>query len=290
LRAPVRAGDAGAVRWLYHVVSRAEYSPEAGDYAPASLAREGFVHTSFREQVQETLRLHFRGADPAALVVLAIDPRRLPAHLELAPTPRGLMPHVFGPIPRDAIRARLSVDALEGAPDEVRGTRFGVVAATAVSPLVLAALEEPLARLRALGLDPAATVLPLAALAPAAPPPLHDLDVLVLVARTAADPILQACLARWPENRLRAELLLEAALGSTDPRRDEAPRFEGAAPASGPGGAQEFGQRLVAFGPAAAHELGLALVARLCGPEARTAVARAIGEEAGSRSEGQDGS
>lgn len=103
------------MRWLYHLVP-ADLALD-DPYAPASLAVEGFVHASYQGAVRESARLHFPSG--AALHVLQIDPRRLAARIEEAETPRGPMPHVFGPIPRDAVAARLPLDAVDEAPDVV---------------------------------------------------------------------------------------------------------------------------------------------------------------------------
>ena len=105
-------------RWLYHVREAHETgSAGAGDYAPASLEREGFVHCSFRDDVGESARLYF--APSARLEVLRIDPRRLSARVEIAHTPRGPMPHVHGPIPSAAIVWVGALGELVDAPDEI---------------------------------------------------------------------------------------------------------------------------------------------------------------------------
>lgn len=101
------------MRWLYHLLPR--HLPLDDPYAPASLAAEGFVHCSYKPAVAESARLHFPPG--AALDVLQIDPRRLELRVEDADTPRGPMPHVFGPIPRRAVVARLPLSALDDAPD-----------------------------------------------------------------------------------------------------------------------------------------------------------------------------
>ncbi len=103
-----------ARRWLYHLVRPAD---DAGDpYAPASLAREGFVHCSYRPDVAASARLHFPGEAPR---VLRIDPRLLGVAVEEAATPRGPMPHVPGPIPRAAVAAVLALGDVADAPDEI---------------------------------------------------------------------------------------------------------------------------------------------------------------------------
>lgn len=108
------------MRWLFHATTRAAAlgatsSDDAAPYAPASLAREGFVHASFRDDVRESVRLYL--PPPADVVVLQIDPRLLDVAHDVALTPRGPMPHIHGRVPRGAIRALLELDDLDGAPD-----------------------------------------------------------------------------------------------------------------------------------------------------------------------------
>jgi uncharacterized protein (DUF952 family) len=105
----------GGVRWLYHVLDSRERIDDP--YTPPSLAREGFVHCSFRGLVVESARLYF--ATDVPLRVLQIDPRGL--DVRIADTPRGPMPHVHQPIPTSAIVAAWSVDQLGDAPDVLEG-------------------------------------------------------------------------------------------------------------------------------------------------------------------------
>lgn len=88
-------------RWLYHV--RIVLENRAWPYEGNTLQSEGFVHASFRDAVARTVELYF--SPQTNLEVLMIDPRRLATRVELARTPRGEMPHVFGPIPKDAVVA-----------------------------------------------------------------------------------------------------------------------------------------------------------------------------------------
>jgi len=93
------AGYTGGVRWLYHV--RIRTTDDAWPYAPESFAKEHFIHASFRDAVLESASLYF--STDTTLEILAIDPRRLTAKIEIATTPRGPMPHILGPIDRDAV-------------------------------------------------------------------------------------------------------------------------------------------------------------------------------------------
>lgn len=99
-------------RWLYHLC---EAAPSELLHAPPSLALEGFVHCSYQPEVAESARLHFPAG--ATLQVLQLDPRRLGVAVEDADTPRGPMPHVHGPIRRDAIVAVHALAEIAAAPD-----------------------------------------------------------------------------------------------------------------------------------------------------------------------------
>ena len=103
------------MRWLFHIAHRdAVHFDDTDRYAPDSLAREGFIHCSYRDAVTESARLYF--PEGVILVVLAIDPRLLDVSVDVAATPRGPMPHVCGPIPRAAIHV---VEDVAAHPDEV---------------------------------------------------------------------------------------------------------------------------------------------------------------------------
>ena len=88
---------------IFHIVDADEWAAavESGEYAPVSLAAEGFVHLSFAQQVAGTLERYYSGVPN--LVVVEFDPARLglPVVVEnLAGT--GEFPHVYGPLPTAA--------------------------------------------------------------------------------------------------------------------------------------------------------------------------------------------
>jgi uncharacterized protein (DUF952 family) len=97
---------------LFHILTAEAYERWDTDaYAPPSLATEGFIHASYREAVEESARLYFP-AD-ARLMVMRIDPRKLDVRVEDAVTPRGPMPHIFGPIPREAVDSVVALGDLQ---------------------------------------------------------------------------------------------------------------------------------------------------------------------------------
>ena len=99
-----------ATETIYHITERESWEAAcaAGTYAAESLAGEGFIHASTREQVVETANLFFAGQD--GLVLLCIDTSKLkvPLKREAASSgahrgDAGLFPHIYGPLNLDAV-------------------------------------------------------------------------------------------------------------------------------------------------------------------------------------------
>jgi uncharacterized protein (DUF952 family) len=77
---------------------------QAGEVRAPSLATEGFIHCSTRDQLAVTLDRHFRGSGP--LVALVLDAERLGDALHWDESyPGEHFPHVYGPIPLAAVLA-----------------------------------------------------------------------------------------------------------------------------------------------------------------------------------------
>lgn len=70
-----------------------------------SLAEEGYIHCSFPEQVAATAERYYAGRDD--VIVLVVDPDRLgaPVVVEDLSGSGQSFPHVYGPIPVDAVVA-----------------------------------------------------------------------------------------------------------------------------------------------------------------------------------------
>jgi uncharacterized protein (DUF952 family) len=83
---------------LFHLVPPQEW-PQDGDYRPASLAAEGFVHFSFAEQVEASANRHF--AQAVELVAVEVDPVKLdvPIRVEDSYGSGIAHPHVYGAVP-----------------------------------------------------------------------------------------------------------------------------------------------------------------------------------------------
>lgn len=229
------------MRWIYHLRERG--APIGDRYAPESLAREGFVHGSFRDAVRESARLYF--PERAELEILQIDPRRLDAAVEIADTPRGPMPHVHGAIPADAVRATIDLATIEAMPDRVTGTRFAFVAFDGMTLLDLVGVLDPVSRIASMQIEPTTTCEVVSATrsvvwsacgaelrAARVRPDLSAFDVVVVAGGLGAralseDREVVAWLAAFPKNRLVASVCTGGVTSGVDLGLDLVQRFEG---------------------------------------------------------------
>ena len=99
-------------RWLYHLALAADWQQarQLGEYRIStrgqSLEQVGFIHASYADQLERTHQRFY--ADVSDLRLLVIDPTRLAAHgiavrPEAAPGRGELFPHLYGPLPLDAV-------------------------------------------------------------------------------------------------------------------------------------------------------------------------------------------
>ena len=90
------------MRRIYHIVPRQVWEAAAdGPYRAASLDGEGFIHCSNEDQVARVADLFF--AAQADLLALEIDTARLGGTLRDEDVGGERFPHVYGPIPREAV-------------------------------------------------------------------------------------------------------------------------------------------------------------------------------------------
>jgi cyclohexyl-isocyanide hydratase len=289
------------MRWLFHVTRASDLMwDEGGRYRPASLAAEGFIHASYKDCALESARLYFAGTPEAELVVLAIDPRRLDARVEVASTSRGRMPHVHGSIPRDATTI-LPLETLAAHADGVTGTRIGFAAFAGMTLLDLVGPLDALSRIATMGFDPTTTCevftlgdtpVPWAAAGATLSvarqrPPLSEFDVLVLpggfgARDVAKDDGVAAYLATFPENRLLATVctgaLLAGAAGRLKGKRATTHRsaldaLSGFGAAAVEARLVDEGQLVTSGGVTAGIDLGLFILRRLAGDEVAAVVA-----------------
>lgn len=93
---------------IYHIVLSEIWAAfDSGLYRHASLATEGFIHCSFRDQLDAVIARYY--ANEPEVVILEIESDRLMSRMIKEPsTNREIYPHIYGPINRDAIVRVLS--------------------------------------------------------------------------------------------------------------------------------------------------------------------------------------
>jgi uncharacterized protein (DUF952 family) len=92
---------------ILHIVNREDWDQavRAGQYVPASLELEGFIHCSSEDQVVNVANARYRGK--AGLVLLCIDSSRVAPGLRWENTEGGtiLFPHIYASLKPDAVLA-----------------------------------------------------------------------------------------------------------------------------------------------------------------------------------------
>jgi glutathione S-transferase len=96
-------------RWLFHLAIADEWmeARAVGEYRRSTLGRSlaevGFIHCSFAGQVQLIADLLY--AQRVDAVLLRIDRRRLDGEVRVENLDGGeiLFPHIYGPLPTDAV-------------------------------------------------------------------------------------------------------------------------------------------------------------------------------------------
>jgi len=92
---------------IYHLTTREEWrqAKEKGRYEAASLADEGFIHSSEERQIPGVLERYFKGK--TGLLKLSIDTEKLtaPLYYDWSPSIEDTFPHIYGPINLDAVIA-----------------------------------------------------------------------------------------------------------------------------------------------------------------------------------------
>lgn len=93
---------------IYHIATARDWAAarRTGTYTTSTLGRtlaeEGFIHASRREQVGGVWRAFYRDAGEP-LVLLTIDPAALQAEVREDAVGEETFPHIYGPIPTAAV-------------------------------------------------------------------------------------------------------------------------------------------------------------------------------------------
>ncbi len=103
------------MRTTFHLVAREAWEGQdpGTPYTHPTLESEGFIHCTDGEPALREVADHYYGEDRRPFVVLTVDLDRVgsPWRIDAPGTP---YPHVYGPIPREAI---LEVRPMPRAPD-----------------------------------------------------------------------------------------------------------------------------------------------------------------------------
>lgn len=89
---------------FYHITTPEQWAKFKDEdfYQAESLQIEGFIHASFAAQLEETLKVHYRGV--AKVLILTIDSKKLTSELVVEKSRNGEdFPHVYGAINKTAI-------------------------------------------------------------------------------------------------------------------------------------------------------------------------------------------
>ncbi len=104
-------------RFVYKILTADDWSAaQANGVTATDLdAADGYVHLSARDQVGETLRLHYSGAEGA--VLLEFETAALGDDLLWEPSRGGaLFPHLYGDLRVGEARRRWTLSVLDGRP------------------------------------------------------------------------------------------------------------------------------------------------------------------------------
>lgn len=89
---------------IYHIVTPEvwEKFKDEYEYEAESLRSEGFIHCSYRNQLDEVLQRYYKNA--GKVLILSINPHLLQSELIAEPsTNREIYPHIYGTINKSAI-------------------------------------------------------------------------------------------------------------------------------------------------------------------------------------------
>jgi uncharacterized protein (DUF952 family) len=100
----IRARMAAEFMLIYHIVTPEiwEQFKDENDYRAESLQTEGFIHCSYRNQLEDVLERYYKNA--SRVIILHINPHLLTSELiaEVS-TNREIYPHVYGVINKSSI-------------------------------------------------------------------------------------------------------------------------------------------------------------------------------------------
>lgn len=92
-------------KFIYHLASLEAWhdAQSIGEYRPKGFDQEGFIHCSHAHQLVEVANRKFRGREDMALLVVDRSKLRYPVIEENLTGGTMLFPHIYGPLPVEAV-------------------------------------------------------------------------------------------------------------------------------------------------------------------------------------------
>jgi uncharacterized protein (DUF952 family) len=100
---------------LFHLADRREWmaAAAAGEYRISTrgvtLAEQGFIHCSLRHQLRDVAERYYSDADDLVLLIIESDRVASPIRYESPADGTEEYPHIYGPLPADAVTSVLDV-------------------------------------------------------------------------------------------------------------------------------------------------------------------------------------
>ena len=94
---------------IYHIAIRAEWESQAekSTYAPNRYQKDGFIHCSEQQQLENVAERNFRGSDD--LLILEIMPTNLKPETRYEQGGTEKFPHIYGLINKDAVNRTIEI-------------------------------------------------------------------------------------------------------------------------------------------------------------------------------------
>lgn len=92
------------MNYIYHIINSEEWVQisKMNYYAPPSLASEGFIHFSYKDQLPDVIQRFYQQEDD--LVVIKVDINKLESELKIEKVLNdGYFPHLYGQLNLNAV-------------------------------------------------------------------------------------------------------------------------------------------------------------------------------------------
>ena len=92
------------MNYIYHIINSEEWEQisEMNYYAPSSLVSEGFIHFSYKDQINDVLQRFYKQEDD--LMVIKVDINKLESELKIEEVlDHGHFPHLYGQLNLNAV-------------------------------------------------------------------------------------------------------------------------------------------------------------------------------------------